>query len=113
MKTFFFRRLKHNFVSVGLSNFRIPILCIKFSITFTGKSTVAALLERFYEVNSGSISIDGHDIGTLDPSWLRGKAIGFINQEPVLFATTVMENIRYGRPGATDQEVGFNQRGEV
>ena len=70
-----------------------------------GKSTVAALLERFYDVDKGSITIDGHDLRSLDPSWLRGHAIGFINQEPVLFATSVMENIRYGRPDATDQEV--------
>jgi len=70
-----------------------------------GKSTLAALLERFYDVNSGQISLDGHDIRTLNPSWLRGQVIGFINQEPVLFATSVLENIRYGRPTATDQEV--------
>ncbi|KAK3101490.1 hypothetical protein FSP39_003998 [Pinctada imbricata] len=70
-----------------------------------GKSTVAALIERFYDVNSGQITIDGEDIKNLDPSWLRGRAIGFINQEPVLFATSVMENIRYGRPDATDVEV--------
>ena len=70
-----------------------------------GKSTVAALLERFYEVDSGQIAIDGVDIRRLDPKWLRGQAIGYINQEPVLFATSVMENIRYGRPNATDTEV--------
>ncbi|XP_052065501.1 mitochondrial potassium channel ATP-binding subunit-like isoform X5 [Mytilus californianus] len=70
-----------------------------------GKSTVAALLERFYEVGQGKITLDGEDIKDLDPSWLRGRAIGFINQEPVLFATSVMENIRYGRPDATDLEV--------
>ncbi|CAG5133666.1 unnamed protein product, partial [Candidula unifasciata] len=70
-----------------------------------GKSTLAVLLERFYDATAGQITIDGIDIRELDPSWLRGHAIGFINQEPVLFATTVMENIRYGRPDATDQEV--------
>lgn len=70
-----------------------------------GKSTVAALLERFYEVGQGKITLDGENIKDLDPSWLRGRAIGFINQEPVLFATSVMENIRYGRPDATDLEV--------
>ncbi|XP_070200308.1 mitochondrial potassium channel ATP-binding subunit-like [Littorina saxatilis] len=70
-----------------------------------GKSTVAALLERFYDVTHGAITIDDIDIRQLDPSWLRGRAIGFINQEPILFATSVMENIRYGRPDATDQEV--------
>lgn len=45
-----------------------------------GKSTVAALLERFYDPASGVIMLDGLDIKTLDPSWLRGKVIGFINQ---------------------------------
>ncbi|KAK5649149.1 hypothetical protein RI129_004041 [Pyrocoelia pectoralis] len=55
-----------------------------------GKSTVAALLERFYD---------------LDPSWMRQSVFGYINQEPTLFATTIMENIRYGRPDATDDEV--------
>lgn len=70
-----------------------------------GKSTVTALLERFYDVNSGSIKIDDVDIRRYDPSWLRGSAIGLINQEPVLFATTVLENIRYGKPSATDVEV--------
>ena len=58
-------------------------------------------------MSEGSITIDGCDIRTLDPSWLRGRVIGYINQEPVLFATSVMENIRYGNPTATDTEVGL------
>ncbi|XP_016146807.1 mitochondrial potassium channel ATP-binding subunit [Sinocyclocheilus grahami] len=70
-----------------------------------GKSTVAALLERFYEPNSGVVMLDGLDIRTLDPSWLRGHVIGFISQEPVLFGTSVMENIRFGKPSATNAEV--------
>ncbi|KAK4329380.1 hypothetical protein Pmani_000263 [Petrolisthes manimaculis] len=70
-----------------------------------GKSTVAQLLERFYDVVRGSITIDGEDLRTLDPAWLRGRVVGFINQEPILFATTVMENIRYGFPAASDEEV--------
>ncbi|XP_068091508.1 mitochondrial potassium channel ATP-binding subunit-like isoform X2 [Hyperolius riggenbachi] len=70
-----------------------------------GKSTVAALVERFYEPKQGVVELDGVDIHTLDPSWLRGEVIGFINQEPVLFGTSVMENIRFGRPDATDSEV--------
>uniref|UniRef100_A0A671N2I9 Mitochondrial potassium channel ATP-binding subunit n=1 Tax=Sinocyclocheilus anshuiensis TaxID=1608454 RepID=A0A671N2I9_9TELE len=70
-----------------------------------GKSTVAALLERFYEPNSGVVMLDGLDIRTLDPSWLRGHVIGFISQEPVLFGTSVMENIKFGKPSATDAEV--------
>uniref|UniRef100_A0A8B9HHM1 Mitochondrial potassium channel ATP-binding subunit n=1 Tax=Astyanax mexicanus TaxID=7994 RepID=A0A8B9HHM1_ASTMX len=70
-----------------------------------GKSTVAALLERFYDPGNGVIMLDGLDIRTLDPSWLRGDVIGFISQEPVLFGTSVMENIRFGKPSATDAEV--------
>ncbi|NXM85353.1 ABCB8 protein, partial [Oenanthe oenanthe] len=70
-----------------------------------GKSTVAALLERFYEPSAGTITLDGQDIAGLDPSWLRGQVIGFISQEPVLFGTTIMENIRFGKPEASDDEV--------
>jgi len=71
----------------------------------SGKSTIAALIERFYDVQGGEVIIDGLNIKELDPSWVRGELIGYINQEPTLFATTVMENIRYGSPMATDQEV--------
>ncbi|KMQ92934.1 atp-binding cassette sub-family b member mitochondrial [Lasius niger] len=70
-----------------------------------GKSTVAALLERFYDVDEGSITIDGRDIRSLNSSYLRGNVFGYINQEPTLFATSIMENIRYGRQNATDKEV--------
>ncbi|XP_072219055.1 mitochondrial potassium channel ATP-binding subunit isoform X2 [Leuresthes tenuis] len=70
-----------------------------------GKSTVASLLERFYDPTSGVIMLDGLDIRTLDLSWLRGKVIGYINQEPVLFGSSIMENIRFGKPDATDAEV--------
>ncbi|XP_019887493.1 ATP-binding cassette sub-family B member 8, mitochondrial isoform X3 [Ooceraea biroi] len=70
-----------------------------------GKSTVAALLERFYDVDEGSITIDGRDIRSLNSSYLRGRVLGYINQEPTLFATSIMENIRYGRQDATDGEV--------
>ncbi|MBN3298930.1 ABCB8 protein, partial [Amia calva] len=70
-----------------------------------GKSTVAALLERFYDPSRGVVMLDGQDIRTLDPSWLRGQVIGFINQEPVLFGSSIMENIRFGKPDATDTEV--------
>ncbi|XP_077349788.1 mitochondrial potassium channel ATP-binding subunit-like isoform X2 [Lithobates pipiens] len=70
-----------------------------------GKSTIAALLERFYDPVRGAVELDGVDIRSLDPSWLRGEVIGFINQEPVLFGTSVLENIRFGRPEASDAEV--------
>lgn len=51
------------------------------------------------------MKIDGYDLKTLDPSWLRRKALGLISQEPILFGTTILENIRYGKPDATDEEV--------
>ncbi|XP_037371253.1 mitochondrial potassium channel ATP-binding subunit [Talpa occidentalis] len=70
-----------------------------------GKTTVASLLERFYDPTAGVVRLDGQDLRTLDPSWLRGQVIGFISQEPVLFATTIMENIRFGKPDASDEEV--------
>lgn len=52
--------------------------------TFEGKSTVASLLERFYDPTSGVIMLDGLDIRTLDLSWLRGQVIGFINQVKIV-----------------------------
>ncbi|XP_075953817.1 mitochondrial potassium channel ATP-binding subunit [Anarhichas minor] len=70
-----------------------------------GKSTVASLLERFYDPTSGVVMLDGLDIRTLDLSWLRGQVIGFINQEPVLFGSSIVDNIRFGKPEATDAEV--------
>ena len=69
-----------------------------------GKSTIANLLPRFYEINDGSISIDGHDIRDVTIKSLR-EQIGIVPQETMLFSTTVRENIRYGRLDATDEEV--------
>ncbi|XP_053614586.1 mitochondrial potassium channel ATP-binding subunit [Plodia interpunctella] len=71
----------------------------------SGKSTAAALLERFYDIDRGQITIDDVDIKDFDVKWLRGRALGLISQEPVLFATSVRENIRYGKPDASDDEV--------
>lgn len=62
-------------------------------------------LYRFYDVDEGSITIDGRDIRSLNSSYLRGSVLGYINQEPTLFATSIMENIRYGKQEATDKEV--------
>jgi ABC transporter fused permease/ATP-binding protein len=70
----------------------------------SGKSTVVALITRLYDPNQGQILLDGHDIRQLDPSWLR-KQIGVVSQEPLLFSCSIEENIRYGRPGASDAEV--------
>ncbi|MCB9778969.1 MAG: ATP-binding cassette domain-containing protein [Alphaproteobacteria bacterium] len=68
-----------------------------------GKSTVAALLSRFYDPQDGRIEIDGTDLRDLDPAWLR-EQVGVVRQEPVLFATTILDNIRYGRPDATRED---------
>ncbi len=70
----------------------------------SGKSTIASLIPRFYDVDSGTISIDGHDIRQVTADSLR-EQIGLVPQETMLFSTTVMENIRYGRLDATDEEV--------
>eukprot|EP01104_Vermistella_antarctica_P001101 TRINITY_DN1115_c0_g1_i1.p1 TRINITY_DN1115_c0_g1~~TRINITY_DN1115_c0_g1_i1.p1 ORF type:complete len:874 (+),score=178.15 TRINITY_DN1115_c0_g1_i1:148-2769(+) len=70
----------------------------------SGKSTAVSLVERFYDPSAGSILLDGSDIRSLDPSWLR-RNIGIVSQEPILFATSISNNIRYARPEATQAEV--------
>ena len=69
-----------------------------------GKTTVFSLLLRFYDPQSGAIRVDGVDIRELRLADLRG-ALAIVPQEPVLFTATVADNIRYGRPEATDAEV--------
>ena len=69
-----------------------------------GKSTVAALVARMYDPERGRIRLDGRDLRELDPHWLRQR-IGAVSQEPILFSTTIADNIRYGRPQASDAEV--------
>uniref|UniRef100_UPI00358EA8DA ATP-dependent translocase ABCB1-like isoform X2 n=1 Tax=Myxine glutinosa TaxID=7769 RepID=UPI00358EA8DA len=69
-----------------------------------GKSTTIQLLQRFYDPGNGKISVDGRDIRSLNVRWLR-ENIGVVSQEPILFATTVAENIRYGRPNVTLHEM--------
>uniref|UniRef100_A0A667Z073 ATP-binding cassette, sub-family B (MDR/TAP), member 4 n=1 Tax=Myripristis murdjan TaxID=586833 RepID=A0A667Z073_9TELE len=69
-----------------------------------GKSTTVQLLQRFYDPQEGSVFIDGHDIRTLNVRCLR-EMLGVVSQEPILFATTIAENIRYGRPDVTQQEI--------
>ncbi|XP_059510600.1 ATP-dependent translocase ABCB1 isoform X1 [Stegostoma tigrinum] len=69
-----------------------------------GKSTIIQLLQRFYDPEEGEIIVDGHDIRTLNVKWLR-QHIGIVSQEPILFATTIAENIRYGREDVTDAEI--------
>uniref|UniRef100_A0A3B3BHS7 ATP-binding cassette, sub-family B (MDR/TAP), member 4 n=1 Tax=Oryzias melastigma TaxID=30732 RepID=A0A3B3BHS7_ORYME len=69
-----------------------------------GKSTTIQLLQRFYDPAEGNVSIDGHDIRSLNVRYLR-EMIGVVSQEPILFATTISENIRYGRPDVTQPEI--------
>jgi subfamily B ATP-binding cassette protein MsbA len=69
-----------------------------------GKSTIANLIPRFYDVGSGRVLIDGHDVRDVTLASLRGQ-IGIVPQETQLFSGSVRENIRYGRLDATDAEV--------
>jgi subfamily B ATP-binding cassette protein MsbA len=72
--------------------------------TGSGKSTIANLLARFYDVDSGSIAIDGVDIRDYTISSLRGM-IGVVNQDAIMFNETIAENIAYGKPDATRDEI--------
>uniref|UniRef100_A0A3B4DWT9 Bile salt export pump n=2 Tax=Pygocentrus nattereri TaxID=42514 RepID=A0A3B4DWT9_PYGNA len=69
-----------------------------------GKSTAVQLIQRFYDPKEGMVTLDGHDIRGLNIQWLR-SLIGIVEQEPVLFATTIAENIRYGRPGVSHEDI--------
>ncbi|KAM5255812.1 ATP-dependent translocase ABCB1 [Ctenodactylus gundi] len=69
-----------------------------------GKSTTVQLLQRLYDPTEGVVSIDGQDIRTINVRYLR-EIIGVVSQEPVLFATTIAENIRYGREDVTIEEI--------
>ncbi|GLU22765.1 hypothetical protein SLE2022_388140 [Rubroshorea leprosula] len=70
----------------------------------SGKSTVISLVERFYDPDSGEVLVDGVDLKKLQLRWLR-EQVGLVGQEPTLFATTIRENIAYGKENATDQEI--------
>ena len=72
--------------------------------TGAGKTTLVNLLMRFYELDGGRILLDGRDIATMTRHNVRRRT-GMVLQDPWLFAGTIRENIRYGRPGATDEEV--------
>ena len=70
----------------------------------SGKSTVIALMERFYDPRRGEVLLDGIDIRSLRLKWLRSQ-IGLVSQEPTLFATSIKENILFGKEEATMEEV--------
>ena len=69
-----------------------------------GKSTIVSMLERFYDPTSGSVELDGTNIKDLNVSYLR-SLIGYVGQEPTLFATSIKGNIQYGNPGATQEQI--------
>ena len=75
----------------------------------SGKSTAIQLIERFYDPDSGTVTLDGVDLRELNVKWLR-QQIGLVGQEPVLFSGTIHDNIAYGKPGATREEVEASAR---
>jgi ABC-type multidrug transport system fused ATPase/permease subunit len=70
----------------------------------SGKSTCVQLLQRFYDPQSGEVLIDGKAVNEYNLTWLR-QHIGVVSQEPVLFHTTIRQNILFGRDSATDEEI--------
>lgn len=76
---------------------RVPpdTTCALVGSSGSGKSTAVALLQRFYDVDGGSVAVDGHDVRALDLTWLR-RHIGYVQQEPQLFGMTVRDNVTYG-----------------
>jgi ATP-binding cassette subfamily B (MDR/TAP) protein 1 len=70
----------------------------------SGKSTVISLIERFYDPKSGAVLIDGVNLKEFQLKWIRSK-IGLVSQEPVLFSSSIMENIAYGKENATVEEI--------
>jgi len=75
-----------------------------FGATGSGKSTIINLIPRFYDVSEGRVTIDGHDVRDVSIQSLRGQ-VGIVLQETVLFGGTIRENIAYGRPDASDEEI--------
>ena len=69
-----------------------------------GKSTLCQLIPRFYDVTGGAITVDGHDVRSVTQESLR-RSIGIVQQDVFLFADSILENIRYGKPGATMEEI--------
>mgnify|MGYP003587791585 FL=1 len=108
-------RIEFRGVSFGYTDERQIIKDIGFTIepgqtvafvggTGTGKSTLLSLVPRFYDPGTGAVSLDGHDLRSLTKKSLRSH-IGMVLQDTLLFSTTIKENIAYGRPGASDQQI--------
>jgi ATP-binding cassette subfamily B protein len=90
----------HNLSAEALAGQKIAIV----GPTGAGKTTIVKLLMRFYDVDEGAIKVDGHDIRDMTRADLRGH-FGMVLQDTWLYNDTIMENIRYGRPGAADEAV--------
>jgi ATP-binding cassette subfamily B protein len=112
-----FRDLRFSYIPTGAESRSGEIVLPDLSLTIrphetvalvghtgAGKSSVAKLISRFYEFQEGELLVDGRDIRSLDLSDYR-RQIGLVPQEPFLFSGDVLENIRYGLPGATDDQV--------
>ncbi len=108
-------RIEFRGVSFGYTDERQIIKDIAFTIepgqtvafvggTGTGKSTLLSLVPRFYDPGTGSVYLDGNDLRSLTKKSLRSH-IGMVLQDTLLFSTTIKENIAYGRPGASDQQI--------
>ena len=69
-----------------------------------GKSTCIQLIQRFYDPQSGTITIDNKNLKDFNVHWIRSQ-MGIVSQEPILFGTTIYENIQFGREGATKEEI--------
>ncbi|KAF0561079.1 P-loop containing nucleoside triphosphate hydrolase protein [Gigaspora margarita] len=78
----------------------------------SGKSTIISLILRFYDPISGDIFLDGHNIKSLNLTWLR-RQIGLVSQEPALFKTTIAENVSYGLVGSTYENLSNNKKREM
>eukprot|EP00736_Rhodelphis_marinus_P004974 Rmarinus@m.8921 len=70
----------------------------------SGKSTIVQLVQRFYDPHEGAVRLDGTNLKNLNVAWLRSQ-MGLVSQEPTLFAVSIEENIRFGKPGATKEQV--------
>ena len=79
-------------------------LTFSFSSPLLSESTTIQLIQRFYDPDEGQVLLDGRDIKSLNVAWLRSH-IGIVSQEPVLFAGSIEDNIRFTKPDATNEEV--------
>jgi ATP-binding cassette, subfamily B (MDR/TAP), member 11 len=80
------------------------LLLLRQNYTIQGKSTCIQLLQRFYDPEKGIVKIDNNDLKSLNVNWIRNQ-IGVVNQEPVLFGTSIIENIRFGRDNVSDEQI--------